>query len=263
MDTLHNSVPSLSIMEIKPRQPSSLVLPQQKILPLGFLTHVRITTLLQILPVWHTQNPFLVMISCMLVMVRDLLYLIPHIISCIHQNKYSPCPIYYMFHILKKYYYLFNNCVVKIMSFLNFFSSVFYVKDLITKEVLLSGQSKDGIYVLSESSTTFTPQAFLSTSLPTSADIWHRRLGHLNSLILSLLASNKKVVCTSHHLNFQCQACPLGKSSRLSLGPTGHKTYAPLELIFSNFGALLLCYLLMVFDILSYAFLISLLLFWL
>jgi hypothetical protein len=56
------------------------------------------------------------------------------------------------------------------MSFLNFFSSVFYVKDLITKEVL-SGQSKDGIYVLSESSTTFTPQAFLSTSLPTSADI--------------------------------------------------------------------------------------------
>ena len=200
------------------------------------------------------------MINCMLVMVRDLLYLIPHIISCIHQNKYSPCPIYYMFHILKKYYYLFNNCVVKIMSFLNFFSSVFYVKDLITKEVL-SGQSKDGIYVLSESSTTFTPQAFLSTSLPTSADIWHRRLGHLNSLILSLLASNKKVVCTSHHLNFQCQACPLGKSSRLSLGPTGHKTYAPLELIFSNFGALLLCYLLMVFDILSYAFLISLLLF--
>ena len=200
------------------------------------------------------------MINCMLVMVRDLLYLIPHIISCIHQNKYSPCPIYYMFHILKKYYYLFNNCVVKIMSFLNFFSFVFYVKDLITKEVL-SSQSKDGIYVLSESSTTFTPQAFLSTSLPTSADIWHRRLGHLNSLILSLLASNKKVVCTSHHLNFQCQACPLGKSSRLSLGPTGHKTYAPLELIFSNFGALLLCYLLMVFDILSYAFLISLLLF--
>jgi hypothetical protein len=145
--------------------------------------------------------------------------------------------------------------------FFEFLSSVFYVKDLITKEVLLSGQSKDGIYVLSESSTTFTPQAFLSTSLPTSADIWHRRLGHLNSLILSLLASNKKVVCTSHHLNFQCQACPLGKSSRLSLGPTGHKTYAPLELIFSNFGALLLCYLLMVFDILSYAFLISLLLF--
>jgi len=124
--------------------------------------------------------------------------------------------------------------------FFEFHSSVFYVKDLITKEVLLSGQSKDGLYVISESSATSMPQAFLSTSLPTSVDIWHPRLDHLNSLILSFLASNKNVVCTSHHLNFQCQACPLGKSSCLSLGPTGHKTYAPLELIFSDFGALLL-----------------------
>jgi histone deacetylase 1/2 len=36
------------------------------------------------------------------------------------------------------------------------------------------------------------------------------------------------------HLNFQCQSCPLEKSSRLSLGPTGHKTSALHELIFSD-----------------------------
>ena len=117
--------------------------------------------------------------------------------------------------------------------FFEFHSSVFYVKDPITKEVLLSGRSKDGLYVLSDSSATSLPQAFLSTSMATSADIWHRRLGHPNSCILSFLTSNKKVVYTSRHLNFQCQACPLGKSSRLSLGPTGHKTSTPLELIFS------------------------------
>jgi hypothetical protein len=117
--------------------------------------------------------------------------------------------------------------------FFEFHSSVFYVKDLITKEVLLFGRSKDGFYVLSDSSTTSLPQAFLFTSIATSADIWHRRLDHPSSYILSLLASNKKVVYTSRHLNFQCQACPLGKSSRLSLGPTGHKTSTPLELIFS------------------------------
>jgi hypothetical protein len=70
--------------------------------------------------------------------------------------------------------------------------------------------------------------------LPTSVDIWHHQYGHLSSHVLSLLASNKKVVCTSRHLNFQCQACLLGKSSRLSLGPTGHKTFAPLEFIFSD-----------------------------
>jgi histone deacetylase 1/2 len=70
--------------------------------------------------------------------------------------------------------------------------------------------------------------------MATSIDIWHRRLDHPSSRILSLLASNKKVVYTSRHLNFQCQACPLGKSSCLSLGPTGHKTSTPLELIFSD-----------------------------
>ena len=78
--------------------------------------------LLQILPVWHTQNPISVMINYMFVMVRDLLYLIPHIISYILQNESLPCLIYYMFHKLnkKKDYSLFNNFVMKILSLLNF-----------------------------------------------------------------------------------------------------------------------------------------------
>jgi histone deacetylase 1/2 len=54
---------------------------------------------------------------------------------------------------------------------------------------------------------------------------------------LSLLALNKKVVYTSRLLNFQFQACLLGKSSRLSLEPTGHQTSTPLELIFSDVWA--------------------------
>ena len=55
-----------------------------------------------------------------------------------------------------------------------------------------------------------------------------------NSRVLSLLTSNKKVTCTSRPLNFQCLACPLGKSSHLSLGPTGNKTSASFKLIFSD-----------------------------
>jgi len=47
--------------------------------------------------------------------------------------------------------------------FFEFHPFVFYVKDLMTKEVLLSGRSRDGLYVLSESSATSLPQAFLST----------------------------------------------------------------------------------------------------
>jgi hypothetical protein len=48
-------------------------------------------------------------------------------------------------------FYLENNIFFEIHSFL------FYVKDLMTKEVLLSGHRKDGLYVLSELSTTSLP----------------------------------------------------------------------------------------------------------
>jgi len=41
-------------------------------------------------------------------------------------------------------------------------------------------------------------------------------------------------MCTSRRSHVQFQACSLGKSLRLSLRPTGHKTTAPLDLIFSD-----------------------------
>jgi len=111
---------------------------------------------------------------------------------------------------------------------------MFYVKDLITKKVLLSGQSHDGLYVLSEYSATLVPQAFWSPCISATADLWHRHLGHPTPCILNLLVSENKIVCTSRCSLTQCQACPLGKSSCLSLRPTGHKTFAPLDLIFND-----------------------------
>jgi len=103
-----------------------------------------------------------------------------------------------------------------------------------TKEVLLSGQSRDGLYVLYELSAMSLPQAFSSTCLSTSTDIWHRRLGHPSPRILHLLVKNKKVSCTSKLFNFNCLVCPLGKSCRLTLKTTGHQTLTPLDLIFRD-----------------------------
>jgi histone deacetylase 1/2 len=60
--------------------------------------------------------------------------------------------------------------------------------------------------------------------------MWHRRLGHPTPHILDLLVSSNKIVCTSRCSFAQCQTCPLGKSLRL----TGHKTTAPLDLIFND-----------------------------
>jgi len=64
--------------------------------------------------------------------------------------------------------------------------------------------------------------------------LWHRRLGHPTSRIFQFLVSENKIIYNNKRLNFHCQSCPLGKSSCLSLRPTGHKTSAPLELIFSD-----------------------------
>jgi len=93
---------------------------------------------------------------------------------------------------------------------------VFYIKDFITKEVLLSGQSNDGLYVLSESSATSIPQSFWSPSISATANLWHRRLGHPTPRILNLLVSSNKIICISRCSLTQCQACPLGKSSCMS-----------------------------------------------
>jgi histone deacetylase 1/2 len=119
-------------------------------------------------------------------------------------------------------------------DYFEFHASMFYVKDLITEEVLLSGQSHDGLYVLLESSATSVPQAFWSPCIFATADLWHRRLGHPTPRILNLLVFGNKIVCTSRCSLTQCQACPLGKSSCFSSRPTGHKTSAPLDLIFSD-----------------------------
>jgi len=118
--------------------------------------------------------------------------------------------------------------------YFEFHASMFYVKDLFTKEVLISGQSHNGLYVLPESSATSVPQAFWSPCISATADLWHRRLGHPTPRIFNLLVSSNKIVCTFRRSLTQYQTCPLGKSSRLSLRPMGNKTSTPLELIFSD-----------------------------
>ena len=71
---------------------------------------------------------------------------------------------------------------------------------------------------------------FWCPHLSVTANMWHRCLGQPTPCILNLLVSNNKIVYTSRRSLTQCQACPLGKSLRL----TGHKTTAPLDLIFSD-----------------------------
>jgi hypothetical protein len=89
---------------------------------------------------------------------------------------------------------------------------MFYVKDIITKKMLLSSQNNDGLYVLFESSATSILQDYWSSYIFATTDIWHRQLGHLTSSILNFLVFKNKIVCTSRHSLTQCQVCPLSKS---------------------------------------------------
>jgi hypothetical protein len=73
-------------------------------------------------------------------------------------------------HITKPLLYIQKLCRDNYVYF-EFHAYVFYVKDLITKEVLLFGQSNDGLYVLSESSATSIPQAFWSHYLFMTVDL--------------------------------------------------------------------------------------------
>ena len=125
-------------------------------------------------------------------------------------------------------FYLYNNVYFEFHPF------VFYVKNLNTNEVLLSGQSQDVLYALSKSSITSVPQAYWSPYIFASADLWHCRLDHPTSCIFQLLVSKNKIICNNKRLNLQCQSCTLEKSLCLLLGPTSHKTSAPLKLIFSD-----------------------------
>jgi histone deacetylase 1/2 len=58
--------------------------------------------------------------------------------------------------------------------YFEFHPRVFYVKDLNTHEILLSGQRKDSLYALIKSSVTSVPQAYWSPYTSAFADLWHR-----------------------------------------------------------------------------------------
>jgi hypothetical protein len=82
---------------------------------------------------------------------------------------------------------------------------------------------------LSKSFFTLVPLAYWPLCISASANLWHRRLGHPISRVFQLLVLKNKIIYNNKRLNLQCQSCPLGKSSCSSLGPTSHKTFAPLK----------------------------------
>jgi hypothetical protein len=77
--------------------------------------------------------------------------------------------------------YLNNNIYFEFQLFL------FYIKDLNTKAILFSGQSKDGLYILFESFAISIHQVYWSSYVSASVDLCHRQLGHPTSYFFNFL----------------------------------------------------------------------------
>ena len=99
------------------------------------------------------------------------------------------------------------------------------VKDKQTQSVLKQGSTREGLYVLQDPKF----QAFYSTrQIPTSDEVWHRRLGHPHDQVLKLLCQNKFIRVNKSTLKM-CESCQIGKSSRLPFVASSFVASRPLE----------------------------------
>ncbi|GJY25517.1 ribonuclease H-like domain-containing protein, partial [Tanacetum coccineum] len=96
----------------------------------------------------------------------------------------------------------YNDCTIKFDSF------GFYVKDFMTRRVLLQCDSTGDLYPVTAPSP--IQHAFL-----VSQHTWHQRLGHLGSAVLHHLVSNNVISCNKEKPPILCHACQLGKHVRL------------------------------------------------
>ncbi|KAG7600292.1 GAG-pre-integrase domain [Arabidopsis suecica] len=108
----------------------------------------------------------------------------------------------------------------------------FTAKDLQTRAKLLRCDSPGPLY-------TFTPSSSNHSSLALAAShsnssLWHRRLGHPNDQVLHRILSSLSISCNKTDLTTLCQACQLGKHTRLPFFTSTSIVSHPFEIIHSD-----------------------------
>lgn len=116
-------------------------------------------------------------------------------------------------------------------TYLEFHPSFFCVKDQATGALLMCGPSSGDLYTISPHS--FSSPTVLSSRC-SSVSLWHARLGHPSSRILTQALSSCGISTNSITKDFHCISCHVNKSHKLPFSISSIKTSAPLELIFSD-----------------------------
>lgn len=103
----------------------------------------------------------------------------------------------------------------------------FYSFDLFTSSLLCQGLCKGGLYKL----LVIPPCLYALSATLNSSSLWHHRLDHPSTKIMSCLGSDKLPSPTFHSKSLFCAGCALEKSTRISF-PNSHdiKTSFPFAL---------------------------------
>jgi hypothetical protein len=117
--------------------------------------------------------------------------------------------------------------------FVEYHPYVFFAKDPITRNVLLRGRCKGGLYPFpSLELSTSTSKCVLCT-VKTSITRWHERLGHPSMVIMQHIFDDNKLACSrTFESAGVCDACQCAKSHQLSFPRSLSVSKAPLELVF-------------------------------
>ena len=114
-----------------------------------------------------------------------------------------------------------------------FYPTMFQVKDLNSGAQVIKGRTEDGGYVWPHRDSK-TPSAF-STSLKCPLSIWHSRLGHPSISVLKSVVSSSMLSDSNSMSSFNCLDCSINKSHKLPFSNTSSlKTTRPLELVYSD-----------------------------
>jgi histone deacetylase 1/2 len=114
-------------------------------------------------------------------------------------------------------------------AYLEFHANFFFVKDQATKNTILRGPCRGGLYSLPNNSS--LKQAFGVTR--PSFERWHSHLGHPSRSIVSKVVSNYNLpYLAESNKESVCDACQQAKSHQLPYSKCFSESKYPLELVF-------------------------------
>ncbi|KAL5729906.1 hypothetical protein ACHQM5_002794 [Ranunculus cassubicifolius] len=122
-----------------------------------------------------------------------------------------------------------NNCAI------TFTKSSFFVKDIATSNILLTGSHRDGLYQINESSANSVSPLFAFLGVKSTSALWHSRLGHPSTYVFHKISSLASLPIEGPKtFAVKCSSCLCAKSKRLPFNLCSLRTTAPLQIVHSD-----------------------------